>query len=131
MCAFLLTGRLSTTSCRNYGRLPSAEAGRSWRHTATPESVVRNRAEKSRWLVLLGGLASIRCSMTPLCELQGSPFSAFGSPKRTLDASFGFRRHSTDLRIAGSHSHLARIDGENLQPGDNHRCISVQDTAAS
>jgi hypothetical protein len=55
--------------------------------------------------------------MTPLCELQGSPFSAFGSPKRTLDASFGFRRHSTDLRIAGSHSHLARIDGENLQPG--------------
>src|SRR5262249_7529696 len=52
-------------------------------------------------------------------------------PKRTSDASFGFRRHSTDLRIAGSHSHLSRIDGENLQPGGLPRCMSVQDTAAS
>ena len=58
------------------------------------------------------------------CQLLGVKRTSDGhalmsayDPKRTLNASFGFRRHSTDLRIVGSHSHLSRIDGENLQPG--------------
>jgi hypothetical protein len=52
-------------------------------------------------------------------------------PKRTLDASFGFRRHSTDLRIAGAihTSHELMVKASNQE--DNHRCMSVQDTAAS
>src|SRR5262249_45366937 len=45
--------------------------------------------------------------------IEEAAMSAF-DPKRTLNVSFGFRRHSTDLRIAGSQSHLSRIDGENF-----------------
>jgi hypothetical protein len=66
-------------------------------------------------LKLLGGAAGeFRELASPVS--QSVYRSGLISP-RELDASFGFRHHSTDLRIAGSHSHLARIDSENLQPG--------------